>query len=193
MALKLVTAPATEPLTLTEAKTHLRVDGSDDDTYITSLITVARKYCEGFQNRAYITQTYDLTLDAFPINNITLKPPPIQSVTSIKYYDTAGTEYTFDASNYIVDTDSEPGRISLGYLKTWPIITLQPINGVKIRFTAGYGDAASSVPETVKQAMLLLIGHWYENREPVITGMSVSSEIEFTARALLSMDRVVPV
>ena len=191
MALKLITPPATEPISLTEAKLHLRVDGSDEDALISSLITAAREYCEAFQNRAYITQVWEITLDAFPRNLMVVPRPPLQSVDSIKYTDSSGTETTFDAENYIVDTDSEPGRIALAMNALWPTVTLQPINGVRVRFTAGYGDA-TKIPLMVKQAILLLIGHWYEHREGVLTG-TISKEIEFAVKALLGMERVVPV
>ncbi len=191
MSLKLITPPATEPITLLEAKRHLRVDVTDDDTLITSIITAAREYCETFQNRAYITQTWEMTLDSFPTMPLKIPKPPLQSVDSIKYTDQNGVETLFDAANYVVDADSEPGRIALAPGVSWPSVTLKPIGGVKIRFTAGYGDAAK-VPMMAKQAMLLLIGHWYEHREAVVTG-SISKEIEFAVHALLWPNRVVPV
>jgi len=192
MALKLITPPATEPVSLAEVKTHLRVDITDDDDLITALVVAAREYCEAFQNRAYITQTWELTLDEFPETPLVIPKPPLQSVSSVKYIDYEGTETVFDAANYIVDTSSEPGRLTLAYGVTWPTVTLQRLNGVKITFTAGYGDSASDVPQTVKQAILLLVGHWYENREASLVG-SVSREIEFAVHALLWPERVVPV
>jgi len=190
MALKLIIPPTTEPITLQEAKNHLRVDGTDDDVLIQSLITTAREYCEAFQNRAYITQTWEMTLDSFPQMPLKLPRPPLQSVSSIKYIDQNGVETLFDAANYIVDTDSEPGRITLVPGIFWPSVILKPIGGVKIRFVAGYGDA-TKVPMMVKQAILLLIGHWYENREA--TAERLPREIEFAVHALLWPDRVVPV
>ena len=163
-----------------------------EDLLLTSLITAAREYCENFQNRAYVTQTWDLWLDAWPDENyIQVALPPLQSVTSIKYYDTDDAEATFSSSYYFVDDKSEPGRIVPNYGETWPTTTLRPINGAVVRFVTGYG-AASSVPQRVKQAMLLLIGHWYLNREAAITG-AISKEIEFAVNSLLWQDRIVPV
>lgn len=195
MALKQIAAPAVEPVTLTEAKTHIKVELEDtaEDDLITRLIKAAREYCENFQNRVYISQTWDLVLDAWPYKNYVEIPlPKLQSITSVKYYDQSGTESTLADSEYIVDTDSYVGRISLAYNCSWPSAILQPINSIRIRFVAGYGDDAASVPERVKQAMLLLIGYWFDNREAALTG-SVSKEIEFAVHALLAQDRVVPV
>lgn len=192
MALKLITPPAEEPITLQEAKLHLRVDSNDDDTLITSLITSAREYCEDFLNRALITQTWDLTLDDWPDEDYIKVPlPPLQSVTSVTYYDTDNNATVMDAADYFVDDQSEPGRVHLAYGESWPSTTLRPANGVVVRFVAGYGNAAN-VPQKIKQAMLMLIGHWYENREASVTG-TVSREVEFAVNSLLWLDRVVPV
>lgn len=162
--LKLKTAPTVEPVSLMEAQEHLRLDSDDDAGLVSRLITTAREYCESYQSRAYITQTWYLYLDAWP-DYIKVPLPPLQSVTSIKYYDTSNTESTFSASNYYVDTNSTPGRIVLGYGKTWPSTTLRSANGICVEFVCGYGATPSTVPQSFIQAMLLLIGHWYENRE----------------------------
>ena len=192
MALVLTQAPATEPLTLAEAKLHMRVEVADDDALITSLITAARQWCEAFQGRAYITQTWQLWLDKWPKGDaISIPRPPLQSVTSIKYYGADGAEYVMPAADYLVDTKSEPGRIVLGYGKTWPSVTLRPAGAIAIEFVAGYGNA-DAVPQRVKQAILLLVASWYQNREAVITG-TVSKEVEFALTALLWQERVVPV
>src|ERR1035441_8272837 len=105
MALKLYTPPSVEPVTLDEAKTHLKQDSSDDDLYISGLIAVARQYCEEFQRRAYVTQTWELWLDQFPpydqvVNNfhshIDIPFPPLASISSVKYYLTDDTEQILD-------------------------------------------------------------------------------------------------
>ena len=101
MAFRIKTHPATEPITLTEAKAHLRVDDSYDDTYINTLITTARLYCERFLNQSLITQTWQLFLDSFPSNGlILLKHGPVISLTSIKYYDSDNTEQTLSSDDY---------------------------------------------------------------------------------------------
>lgn len=189
MAIKVITNPATEPVTLAEAKIQLRVDVSDEDTYIEGLISTAREWCEGFQNKAYILQTIEKTFDCFPCSVFDLPRPPMVAVSSIKYYDIKNVEYIFDPLLYFVDTSSEPGRVALNYAVQWPTITLRPINGVIVRYTAGQVDA-STVPKKVKQAILLLVCHWYDNREAV---GKVDGEIAFTVKSLLGQDRVWPV
>lgn len=189
MTLKICTQPAMETISLTDAKQHLRVDGDDDDVLILSYIKAARIYCEGYQNRAYCTQTWELWLDSFPRTNILEIPlPPLQSITSIKYFDTANEEATFPAASYFVDIKSSPGRVCLNSGYSWPSVALRAINGVCVTFEAGYGGT-EAVPQSVKQAMLLLIGHWYENRETVNV-VNITKELEFTVGALLWMDRI---
>ncbi len=186
---KVTTAPAIEPVTLAEAKLHLRVDADDDDALITSLIVAARIWCEGFQNRAFITQTITGYLDRFA-NSISLPQPPLISVESIKYFDTGGDQQTLSDSIYDVDTTSEPGLITLAFNQSWPAIR-SVHHSVEIIFKAGYGDAGSDVPDTVKSAMKLLIGHLYEHRETVCDGKL--EEVPMTTKFLLTLDRVVPV
>jgi len=107
----------------------------------------------------------------------------------IKYYVTDDTEYFMGAGNYFVDTKSEPGRVALNYGKIWPSTTLRPANGICVTFEAGYGDAATDVPQEVIRAMLLLISHWYENREPVSVTGAVPKEMPFSVESLLWQDR----
>lgn len=192
MALRIITPPAIEPVSLAEAKAHLRVEVDEEDALITSLILSAREYCESFQNRAYITQTWELWLDAWPAKDyIRIPRPPLQSVESIKYYSPDNTENIMDAADYFVDDKSEPGRLALACGKSWPSATLRPTNGIVVQFVAGYGDEAISVLQMVKQAMLLLIGYWYDNREAAIFG-AISREVQFAVKTLLWLGRVVP-
>jgi uncharacterized phiE125 gp8 family phage protein len=150
MTLKLITAATAEPVTLARAKEHLRVDGATEDALIGDYLRAARDLVERLTGWALQTQTWDLYLDAFPAGDtLTLPRWPLQSVT--------GAYYT-------VDTVSEPGRIWLKTGYSWPGDTLQPYNGVRVRFVAGY-TSASLVPQNVVNAILLLLGMLYENRE----------------------------
>ena len=186
MDIKRVTASAILPITLQEAKDHLRVDSADDDSLIEALIAVAVDRVDGRTGtlgRALITQTWDLVCDLFPWWEIPVPLPPLQSVTSIQYIATDGTLTTLSSSLYKVDTVSEPGRITPAYAQVWPA-TRDEINAVTVRFVAGYGATAQSVPTPIRQALLLTIGHWYLNRET--TTDARLAEMPLAAQALLA-------
>jgi uncharacterized phiE125 gp8 family phage protein len=174
MSLKLITAPTSEPVTLTEAKAHLRVDASDDDALITALIIAAREGAEQITGRALMSQTWELGLDGFSDREpayhrhayrISLPRPPLVSITSVKYLDTSGVLQTMAESDYLLDDHSEPARLMPAYGTCWPVTRCQA-NSVLIRYDAGYADA-DSVPQQIKSWMLLQIGAMYENRENV--------------------------
>jgi len=190
MKLELITPPSVEPVSLTDAKDHLRVDDTNSDTLITELITVARRYCERIQNRVYITQTWDLFLDGFPSSPFDVALPPLQSVTSIKYTDKDEVQATFDATKYQVDTTGFIGRISLKDGASWPSVTLRPINGFEMRFVAGYGNAATDVPNEIVAAIKMVLAELFENRQ--ITDIRQHFEIPVAAHNLLTTDRVWP-
>lgn len=166
-----VTPPAEMPVTLDEAKRHLRVLNNAEDTLITALIAAATQHLEGrggILGRALVTQTWDMRIDAFPRSHkgrIELPMPPLQSVTWIKYVDAAGAEVTLPAERYVVDAQHMIGRVRPAYGTQWPS-ALDDEGAVRIRFVAGYG-AAGAVPDPIKQAILLLVGHWWINREAV--------------------------
>lgn len=168
MALKIATEPAVEPISSTEAKLQCRVDVATDDTLIASLITAARRAAEKILWRALCTQTWDLYLDAVPgEDELELPLPPLQSVTYVKYTPlSTGVAATFASASYSVDAVSEPGRIVLNDGYSWPSDTLVKVNGFNVRFICGYGVAAA-VPQEIKQALLLLIAYWYDNRDAI--------------------------
>jgi len=181
MGLALVTAPPAEPVSLDEAKDHLRVKNGDEDVLLTGLIKAARQHVDGrdgWLNRALITQTWDLFLDAFPCSSdipIVVPLPPLQSITSVTYLDDAGASQTWAATDYTVDAKSEPGRILPAYGLSYPS-TRRVMNAVTVRFVAGYGLAVA-VPATLKLALGALVAHFYEHREPIILTGGVGSPI----------------
>ena len=189
MNLKLISDSTQEPLALADAKAQCRVDIDTDDELLMSLIKAARVYCEKISWRTYMPQTWEAWLTAWPSGNcIALPMPPLASVTWIKYYDTADVETTLPTSVYTVDTIAEPGAVRLKYGQTWPTSTLlREYNAIGIRFVCGYA-IDEDVPENLKQAMKLLIGHWYENREAVLVG-TISKKIEFAVQSLLGLNR----
>ena len=178
-------ASTTEPITRTEAKAHLRVDHANDDTYIDSLITMARKDAEQFLHRKLIQATLTGYLDKWPAGDSIVMPfGNLQSVTSVKYKDTDGDETEFSPADYIVATETEPGQIILGYGEVWPNVTLYPSNPIAIIFVAGYGASGSNVPEPLRHAIKLILADKYENREDVLVGV-ISSYLK-SAIALMT-------
>lgn len=189
--LTVTSEPGSEPLSTAEAKTHLRVDTSDEDTYIDALVTAARRHVEHVTRRALVTQTLQMTLDHFPgvahgILDLRMHPEqligrgedwvirlprgPVQSVSSITYLDDAGAEQTLLASKYRVDVSGQVARITPAYSEVWP--TTRPVtSAVTIEFIAGYGGA-SDVPGDLKHALLVLVATMYEHREAVVMGGS---------------------
>ncbi len=178
MPLQLVTPPAGEPVSLAEAKQHLRVDGGDDDLLIGSLITAARQAAETKTGRQLITARWKLLLDAFPGplmqsasgasfslpgHAILLAKCPVQSVVSIEYLDMNGTTQVMPASDYVLDAACEPARLTPAFGKTWPP-TLPQMGAVSVTFDAGYGTA-SAVPEGLKSWIKLRVGSLYGHRE----------------------------
>jgi len=161
-----VTSPELEPISLSDAKDHLRVDITTDDALIEGYIAAAREYAENVTRRALITQTLEYVLDGWPSGvEIQLPRPPLQSVTSVKYVDDDDVEHTFAPSNYHAVTAGQPGRIVLGEDSSWPTDDLRPGGAITIRFVAGYGNDPEDVPRLIRQAMMMMIGLLYENRE----------------------------
>lgn len=183
---KLVTGPLVEPVELTAVKAHLRVDFDTDDDYIDSLIPVARMQVEAETKRALITQTHDYYLNDFPHgDSIRLPFGSLQSVTSLKYVDSADAETVVSSSIYQAVTWEDPARIVLKYSQTWPSPTLRTAGGVIVRFVCGYGATGASVPQPLIQSMLLRIAHWYENREEIVIGQGLTQiEVPNSAKAL---------
>jgi hypothetical protein len=183
--LKLVTPPAVEPVSLDEAKAHLRLEVPDDDAKVSALIVAARLHCETVLRQALITQTWDLFVDAFPWGGgyynralrqmgpspfwlpsatypIELPRPPLRSVVSVSYYNGTGDLVVIDPSTYQVSTGT-PGRVAPAFGQVWPVP--QPrMDAVAIRYVAGYGDDGASIPQNIREALLLMVGHWYEHR-----------------------------
>lgn len=166
-----VVAPAEPVVSLAEAKAHLRVEHADEDAYITSLVQAATSHLDGWSGtlgRALVEQTWEVTLDAFPVGAIHLPLGDVIAVTSVKYDDTAGDEQTVSSTDYFLDNRSLDGWVVPFADVSWPD-TLDAVNAVRVRYTAGYG-AASAVPAAIRHAILMLVAHWYANREAVTAG-----------------------
>jgi uncharacterized phiE125 gp8 family phage protein len=180
MSLQLITPPALEPVTLDEAKLHLKVDSTDDDALITRLIAAARARAEWNTGRAFVTQSWILWRDAWA-EQFEIPLPPLQAVTAVTAYAPDGSETTIDPTTCTVDAASQPARIVFGCI---PPVALRAINAVSIAFTAGYGDAADDVPAPVREAILEIIAELYTHRG------DGPAELSLSAQALLAPYRV---
>lgn len=189
MNIKIVTPPTIEPVTLTEAKLQCRVDATDEDTFITGLITAAREEVERLSWHVLLTQTLELVLNGWPCDDeIYLPRPPLQSVTSVIYKLTDHSSVTWPATRYVVATDSVPAYITPAYGLSWPTDVLDVAEAVRVRYVAGWTSAAL-VPQSLKLACLLLIAHWYENREGISMG-SIGHEVPMGVDALCTSYRL---
>jgi len=188
--LTLITAPTGEPILIDEMKDHLRISIDDDDKDVERITRVARRWCEKMQNRAYMTQTWDQYFDHFPLTPFELPRPPLQSITHIKWFDTDDTETTVSTDVYRADTFGFKGRVNLKDGQQWPTDTLRTLNGVVVRFVAGYGNRAST-PEEITQAIKLMAGHLWENREETIPEKFDIVHIPFGVFDLLDIDRAI--
>jgi uncharacterized phiE125 gp8 family phage protein len=190
MPLQLITPAAEEPVSLAEAKRHLRVESADDDALIGSLISAARQAAETLTGRQFVTARWKLVLDSFPGPSlmgvpaglpfslpghaILLPKCPVQSVAAIRYLDMAGTTQTMPRADYTADTACEPARVTPVFGSAWPV-SLPQIGAVVLVFAAGYGDAAS-VPAGIKSWIKLRVGSLYAHREEV--ALLASGKIE---------------
>jgi uncharacterized phiE125 gp8 family phage protein len=164
MAFTQTAAPAAEPLSLDDAKAYLRVDHGDDDTFISSLIVTSRLQVETALDLALIQQSWRWVGTVAPDRIVLLRPFPVLSVDAVARLDDGVAKPLLD-DGFTVDASTRPATVRLQGLGL-----LQ----VQIDFTAGFGAAASDVPAPIRHALLQLVAHWYENREPVVFGQSVT-------------------
>jgi uncharacterized phiE125 gp8 family phage protein len=185
-------APVEPLLTLAEVKAHLRVDYADEDALIASLIEAATAHLDGYGGilgRALISQTWTVEYPTFG-ERLDVPLGPLQSAT-VQYYDSTNALQTLATSVYAVLSDGLGPYVSLKYNQQWPQ-TYTRDDAVKITWVAGYGASAASVPAALRTALMLLIGHWYDNRSTVLVGES-ASDLPFAVAALLAPFRRVGV
>lgn len=194
MARKLVTAASTYPVTVAEAKAHLREVDSDNDDLIETLVKAATGHAEKYLGRALINQTWDLYLDDFPDDDepIEIPLPPLIEVVGVFTRDADGNEDEVDLDSVIIDLASEPARVSIGS-GSWPTVDDDVINAVRVRFRAGYVDnsvspAEGDVPDDIKAAILLHVGALFAHREEVVIGQAANL-LPWGAKALLDLHR----
>ena len=188
MALVLTSGPAVEPVSLAEAKTHLRVDGSAEDTLISSLIITSRLHVEAALGLALITQSWSCFLDAWPASAssgsvVKLPLRPVQAIAGVLLYGPDESVETIAPETYLLDGAGVPPRLVRQGALAWPA-PKRTANAIEIAFVAGYGDAAADVPAPIRQAILLLVAHWYEHREPVEIGSSLAAVPQMVSELL---------
>lgn len=184
-SLNRITAPPIEPVTVDEVKEHIRVDHSDDDIYISGLILAAREFVETAIDRTLITTPWMMTFDGFPPEIVLPKPPVSINVTAvvIAYKDAYQNTVTLPSNEYRVDRDSTPGVIRPPYGKSWPP-HLTDQNSVTVQWYAGYGTSRDDVPQMIRHALLMIVGHFYERR--LAYDSFAANEVPLGAKALLA-------
>lgn len=172
MTVVTVVKPTVEPVSVDDVKQHSRIDTNDDNAYLFNLIQSATNFVEDYTRRYLITRTIDYKFDG-GLRNIEIPGGNLQSVTSVTYIDTAGSEQTLSTSVYDVDTDSQPGRIVLAYGQSWPS-TRDKIHNVTVRAVVGYGSV-KDIPKGIRGFILALVDHLYEHRTTV-TELNLSED-----------------
>ena len=188
------TSPAVEPVTVAEAKAHLRVDVSDDDTYIGTLITAAREWCEQYLDRTLVNTQWVMRFDSFPpdgTQDIELPRPPMSlagttTAVSLTFTSETGGTQAYSTASFRVDRNATPGAVKTLYGQTWPP-HLMDDNAVSVTWWAGYGSAGSSVPAAVRHAILMVVGILYEKRAAAESGSL--NEVPFGVKSLLDSHR----
>jgi uncharacterized phiE125 gp8 family phage protein len=174
-----LTSPSTTPVSIEEVKNHLRITSSDEDGLIEFYINAATQIVEAKTRRALITRTFRYEQEEF-CTEMELPVAPLVSVQTVRYYDTSGVLTTWADTNYFVDTARILGVVKISPTASIPSVQVGSPNAVQINFTAGHGTTADSVPQGLRFVVMLLAGHYFLNRAPVIVGGGSAMEIPAT-------------
>ena len=184
---QVITPASTYPVSLTEAKSHLKVDTTADDTYITSIIKAATQLSEEYTNRFFIDTEIEQYASSF-VELKTLFKSKVSAITNVKYYDNNNTLQVLSATVYNTQLNYEPSQIQLAENQSFPSITKRN-DAVRAKYTVGYGSSASDVPEIIKQAILMTIGNFFQNRNSVVIGR-IATELPMNVKWLLDTYKV---
>lgn len=192
---KQISTPTGLVITIEEAFKHLVLDitaDADQVDFVTSLIKAATEYCEAYQRRCYLLTEWEAYLDKWPLFAILIEKTPVISISKIEYKDLNGVWQTLSEANYSVNLIKQPARVI--FKNTLPIIDPEEFNNIRITFKSGYVNSLgaqdiSLIPENVKSAIKLIIGHLYEHREQVTSGSSLTN-MDFGVDTLLDINRI---
>jgi uncharacterized phiE125 gp8 family phage protein len=189
LRIQLVQGASGDPVSLSEAALHCRVDSTTDHPALQAMLRAATAAAEKYIGRPIITRTYRQFFDAWPCGEaLELRRSPLVSVTHVKTYDDADTATTFASSNYFVDTVSQPGRIVLRSAASWPTAD-RVANPIEVEYKAGFGTDPASVPADIRQAVLMLTANLYEHRGEAVTGSMPDTTAREGAFDLLAVHR----
>lgn len=188
-------APATTPISVSEAKAQCRVDHADEDTLFGNLVGAVTEYLDGWGGalgRCLISQNWRVDFPTWPVTGFIRLPfADVTAISSVTYYDTNGDSQTVSSALYQLYEDDLGSFVRFTDAFTAPTLDDDRMNAVSVAFVAGYGANAGDVPEPIRQAMLLMVAGWYDNRESVSAG--TMTELPFAVRALLQPYRRVGV
>jgi uncharacterized phiE125 gp8 family phage protein len=197
MNIKILARGTSEPVTLAEAKLHLRVDLSNDDALITAMISAAREMVERYTSRTLIYTAYRLTMDNWPYDIELPRSPAIEAAANlvtgiayitprIRYYDGDGNQQTmtYAAGDFEILLDNNPPLLVLPPSGIWPVTYPLQRGAIEIDWIAGYGSASTGIPELLRLAIMMLVAHWYEHREAV---GSFGSEVPLAVDSVLRL------
>ncbi|KQV85441.1 head-tail connector protein [Rhizobacter sp. Root1221] len=197
MNLRIVTSPTFEPVSMLEVFQHCRIDGDPEDPpefeagILPVYIQAAREHAEAHTGLVLTDAVYQLRVDAF-CDPLPLPVSPVGSIASLRYIDADGVEQLLDDAAYWLDDDPGAPSVRPVYGSSWPDAR-DDVGAIRINFQAPYvaSDSTAAVPASIKQAMLLMIGHWYENREQVVLG-TIATQVPMGASMLLDFCRWSP-
>lgn len=195
-SLNRASGPAVEPVTLAEVKAHLRVDNSESDAEIASMVQAAREWAESYLDRTLVATQWVMRLDKFPddgTQDVPLPRPPMvvsgtATAVALTFTFETGETATYSTASYRVDRNATPGAVKTLYGQTWPP-HLWDDNSISVTWWAGYGATGASVPATIRHAILMLVGHWYESRQAAVATGAVPQDVPYGVKSLLDSVR----
>lgn len=185
MLITRVSGPSTYAITLAEAKAAARVDHDDDDTQLTAMLQAAHRAVAEMSGRALTQETWRVAVGGWHRGPVVLPRTPVQSISSIKYWDSDDTDQTATVSDFYLMQGDDRAIVRPKAGTLWPSANTRREDAIRIEFVAGY----AAVPETLKRAVMLMVAHLYEHREAVVTG-TIATEMPLSVQTMIGVERV---